>query len=373
MASIRPDDFTFLQQMLKTRSGLVVTPDKAYLLESRLTPIARSFGYADLSALVMQLRGGRDDRLAKAVVDAMTTNESSFFRDGRPFEQFRDHVLPSLVKARSGQRALRVWSAACSSGQEAYSIAMCLLEDRRAWNGFQIDILGTDLSTEILSRAREGKFSQFEVQRGLPIQMLVKYFEQAGDRWQVRREIRSMVQWREFNLLENLAGLGSFDIVFCRNVLIYFDQPTKRRVLEAIARQMPEDGYLFLGGAETVLGITDRFQPVDGLRGIYQLAAAKGARPAAPAAGPKSGATAATTFAAASPSKAQPGARSLASAGAPVGRASGGSGPLGAQSAGPRFGTATTTAAGTKPVASGLARPSGTSVLGRHANLTTKR
>ena len=372
MASIRPDDFTFLQQMLKTRSGLVVTPDKAYLLESRLTPIARSFGHTDLSALVTQLRGGRDERLAKAVVDAMTTNESSFFRDGRPFEQFRAHVLPSLVKARSGQRALRVWSAACSSGQEAYSIAMCLLENKAAWNGFQINILGTDLSTEILDRARDGKFSQFEVQRGLPIQMLVKYFEQAGDRWQVRRDIRSMVQWREFNLLDSLTALGSFDIVFCRNVLIYFDQPTKRRVLEAIARQMPEDGYLFLGGAETVLGITDRFQPVDGLRGIYQLAMGKGARPAAPAAGPRPGRTAAP--AAAAPSSAGSlGGRPLAQAGVPGGRPLGGTGPAGSTSAGGRFGKAATTGTGAQPAASGLSRPSGTGALSRYANLKTKR
>lgn len=367
MAAIRPDDFTFLQNLLKTRSGLVVTPDKSYLLESRLTPVARSFGYADIGALVTKLRGNRDEKLAKSVIDAMTTNESSFFRDSRPFDQFRKTVLPALVKARAGQRKLRIWSAACSSGQEAYSIGISLLEDRAAWTGFKVDILGTDLSTDILTRAQEGKYSQFEVQRGLPIQLLVKYFDQAGDRWQIKRDLRSMVQWREFNLLDSLSSLGSFDIVFCRNVLIYFDQPTKRRVLEAIARQMPEDGYLFLGGAETVLGITDRFQPADGLRGIYQLAGAAKAgraktgvaamRPAAVASKPSASERPAASGASVSAGATRTGAAGATRTSAPGGNSIS---PGRAGSAG--LGRGASTGAG-----------GGTGTLRRYSSLSTKR
>ena len=267
-------DFEFICQILRERSGLVLTNDKAYLLESRLLPVARKWKLATFDDLVRVIRSKMDEAVIRDVVEAMTTNESFFFRDTKPFDQFKALVLPALLKSRAASRTIRIWSAACSSGQEPYSLAMILSEMTAQLNGWKIDIVGTDLSTEILNRAKEGMYSQFEVQRGLPITMLVKYFAQIGDRWQINAKIRGMVQYREFNLLQDPMPLGRFDVVFCRNVLIYFDQPTKTRVLNSVSKLMPEDGFLFLGGAETVLGITDALAPLPGSRGIYGLAAA---------------------------------------------------------------------------------------------------
>ena len=273
-------DFEFICQILRERSGLVLTNDKAYLLESRLLPVARKWKLATFDDLVRTIRTRMDESIIRDVVEAMTTNESFFFRDTKPFDQFKALVLPALLKSRAASRTIRIWSAACSSGQEPYSLAMILSEMAAQLNGWKIEIVGTDLSSEILNRAKEGMYSQFEVQRGLPITMLVKYFAQIGDRWQINAKIRGMVQYREFNLLQDPTPLGRFDVVFCRNVLIYFDQPTKTRVLNNVAKMMPEDGFLFLGGAETVLGITDKFQMVPGQRGVYGVAAphASGAR-----------------------------------------------------------------------------------------------
>jgi chemotaxis protein methyltransferase CheR len=270
-------DFDFICQILKQRSGLVLGNDKAYLLESRLLPVARKYRLASFEDLVRLIRVKSDEAVIKDVVEAMTTNESFFFRDTKPFDQFKQIVLPTLMTTRPNKQ-IRIWSAACSSGQEAYSLAMILAEMSGQLTGWKIEILGTDLSTEILDRAKEGVYSQFEAQRGLPISLLVKYFAQVGDRWQISPKIRGMVQYREFNLLNDPRPLGRFDVVFCRNVLIYFDQPTKARILNNIAGLMPEDGYLFLGGAETVLGITEKFQLLAGHRGVYGLA---GAKPAA--------------------------------------------------------------------------------------------
>ena len=265
-------DFDQICKLLKQESGLILSPDKAYLLESRLLPVARKWKLATFDDLAKALRGNTDAALVRDVVDAMTTNESFFFRDKRPFEQFKDIVLPAMLKSRTDQKRIRIWSAACSSGQEPYSLAMILAELAGKLAGWQIDIVATDLSGEMLARAREGIYSQFEVQRGLPINLLVKYFKQVGDRWQITDKLRGTVDYRAFNLLADPAPLGRFDVVFCRNVLIYFDQDTKAKVLEGVARQMPNDGYLFLGGAETVLGLTDRFQLLSGQRGIYGIA-----------------------------------------------------------------------------------------------------
>ncbi|HEY3149233.1 MAG TPA: protein-glutamate O-methyltransferase CheR [Dongiaceae bacterium] len=267
-------DFEFICQILRERSGLVLTNDKAYLLESRLLPVARKWKLATFDDLVRTIRTRMDEAVIRDVVEAMTTNESFFFRDTKPFDQFKQLVLPAMLKNRASSRTIRIWSAACSSGQEPYSLAMILSEMAAQLTGWKIEIVGTDLSTEILTRAKEGMYSQFEVQRGLPITMLVKYFAQIGDRWQINAKMRGMVQYREFNLLQDPTPLGRFDVVFCRNVLIYFDQPTKTRVLNNVAKLMPEDGFLFLGGAETVLGITDKFQMVPGQRGVYGVAAA---------------------------------------------------------------------------------------------------
>ncbi len=273
-------DFEFICQILRERSGLVLTNDKAYLLESRLLPVARKWKLATFDDLVRTVRTRMDEAVIRDVVEAMTTNESFFFRDTKPFDQFKALVLPALLKSRANSRTIRIWSAACSSGQEPYSLAMILSEAAAQLNGWRIEIIGTDLSTDILGRAKEGMYSQFEVQRGLPITMLVKYFAQVGDRWQINAKIRGMVQYRDFNLLQDLSVLGRFDVVFCRNVLIYFDQPTKTRVLNNMAKMMPDDGFLFLGGAETVLGITDRFQMMPGQRGVYGVTGTQRPAPA---------------------------------------------------------------------------------------------
>ncbi|MBY0431848.1 MAG: protein-glutamate O-methyltransferase CheR, partial [Rhodospirillales bacterium] len=213
------------------------------------------------------------------VTEAMTTNESFFFRDIKPFDIFRQTVLPHLLQHRAAKKTFRVWCAAASSGQEPYTLAMLLKEEAAKLAGWRFEIVGTDISTEVLDRAKSGMYSQFEVQRGLPIQLLVKYFKKQGELWQIDAGIRSMVQYKHFNLLHDPKPLGQFDVVFCRNVLIYFDQPTKTRVLDAIARQMPGDGFLYLGGAETVLGISDKFVPLPGQRGIYGLATGVGTAP----------------------------------------------------------------------------------------------
>jgi chemotaxis protein methyltransferase CheR len=264
-----PDSFAFLSGLVKQRSGIVLTADKGYMLETRLGPMLRREGLAGLDALALRLRAPRAEALTAELVEALTTNESSFFRDGKPFEHLRK-LLPKLAAARPPGHLIRVWSAACSSGQEAYSIAMTVAELGAAMGGRRVEILGTDLSREMLDRAQEAVFTQFEVQRGLPVQMLVKHFTQDGARWRIRPELRAMARFQPFNLLDDPRGLGRFDIIFCRNVLIYFDAPTKSRVLGAIAGLLPPDGVVYLGGAETVLGLTDRLVPTAGERGVYE-------------------------------------------------------------------------------------------------------
>ncbi len=269
-----PGDFDFLRRYLHERSGLVLNAEKQYLAESRLMPVVRKHGLISLADLVTRIRMMPASELAIDTVEAMTTNETFFFRDKIPFEHFRDTMLPALTAARDRDRRLRIWCAAASTGQEPYSLAMAIRELAMsarggALNGFRIDILATDLSGDVLERARAGTYSQFEVQRGLPIQMLLKYFTQVGDAWQVSSDLRAMVQFRTLNLLNDFAPLGKFDIVFCRNVLIYFDQPTKTQVLNRMAPQIADDGYLVLGAAETVVGLTHAFKPVPDKRGLY--------------------------------------------------------------------------------------------------------
>ncbi|WP_417694421.1 CheR family methyltransferase [Roseibium sp.] len=265
-----PSEFEFLKKFLKDRSGLVLSNDKQYLVESRLLPIARTSKLETLSALIQLVQRGGQRQLEIDVVEAMTTNESFFFRDKTPFDHFNETMLPALLQSRSSQRNLKIWCAAASTGQEPYSLAICLKEAAAKMGGWRTRIVGTDLSQEVLEKAKAGLYSQFEVQRGLPIQMLLKYFEQKGDMWQISPSLRAMVEWRKLNLLENFNHLGEFDILFCRNVLIYFDQPTKVEILNRLAKMLPEDGYLVLGAAETVVGLTDAFQPVAGKRGLFQ-------------------------------------------------------------------------------------------------------
>ncbi len=199
----------------------------------------------------------------------MTTNETFFFRDSRPFEEFRDFVLPALREERRIQKKLRIWCAACSTGQEPYSLAMILKDAAGEMMGWRNDIVATDLSNEALGKAKVGLYSQFEVQRGLPVKMLMQYFKQVNETWQIDSAIRAMVTFRNLNLLQSFDALGKFDTVFCRNVLIYFDPDTKKRVLDNIRKCMADDGFLFLGGSETVIGVTESFKRVDGHRGVY--------------------------------------------------------------------------------------------------------
>ena len=269
-----PIEYDYLRKLLKERSGLVLSSDKQYLVESRLLPIARKTGLAGLGELVQKLKAPGAESLVVEVVEAMTTNESFFFRDKIPFDHFREAIMPSLLTARASQRRVRIWCAAASTGQEPYSLAMCLKEMAAQTAGWRVEIIATDLSTEVLEKAKAGIYSQFEVQRGLPIQLLVKYFTQIGETWQIAPEIRSMVQYRAFNLLSEFNQLGTFDAVYCRNVLIYFDQQTKIDVLDRIARITEADGYLVLGAAETVVGLTDSFKPVTDRRGLYSPNAA---------------------------------------------------------------------------------------------------
>lgn len=263
-------DFKTLEDILRQDSGLAVTREKEYLLESRLHPLAVKHDAQDLSGLARKLRAGGAPDLRRAVVEAMTTNETSFFRDMTPFQKLKDEVLPAMIRARAAQKTLRIWSAASSSGQEPYSIAMMLKDYGPALAGWQIDILATDLSHDILAQAKSGVYSQFEVQRGLPIQLLVKYFTQAGDKWTIKPDIGSMVTFKPFNLLSDTppSGMG-FDIVFCRNVLIYFDVKDKARALKTVKQAMRQDGVLFLGGAETIIGVTDDFRMHPDVKGCY--------------------------------------------------------------------------------------------------------
>lgn len=262
-------NFDLYRDLLKEKSGLTLTPDKAYLLESRLTPVAKKWGFSSLDTMCMALRGVPDPGLIKEIVEAMTTNETSFFRDSKPFDLFRDYMLPEMMKTRATTRKLRIWCAAASSGQEPYSLSMLIKEKGAALSSWGIDIVGTDISTEILETAKRGEYSQFEVQRGLPITLLMKYFEQKGEKWCLKDDIKRMVKYQYFNLLDSMAALGKFDIVFCRNVLIYFDRDTKADILNRMAKQMAPDAMLVLGGAETVMGITDTFKPLADKRGLY--------------------------------------------------------------------------------------------------------
>jgi chemotaxis protein methyltransferase CheR len=264
---VTPSDYEYLRKLLKERSGLDLSADKQYLVESRLVPLARKAGLPGIAELVQKMRGGAE-ALTAEVVEAMTTNETFFFRDKIPFDHLKETILPALVQARAARRSLRFWCAASSTGQEPYSIAM-LLKEMPALSGWRTEIVATDLSQAVLEKSKAGIFSQFEVQRGLPIQMLVKYFKQNGDLWQLNADVRAMVQHKQLNLLQDFSHLGTFDVIFCRNVLIYFDQETKAAIFARMARMIEPDGALALGAAESVVGITDAFKPYPDRRGMY--------------------------------------------------------------------------------------------------------
>ncbi|MFN3172525.1 MAG: CheR family methyltransferase [Hyphomicrobiales bacterium] len=265
-----PADYDFLRSFLKERSGLILSNDKQYLIESRLMPVARQEGLDTISALVAKLKTPLGRTAGEAVVEAMTTNESFFFRDKTPFDHFSNVMLPQMMEARKSQRKIRIWCAAASTGQEPYSLAMIIKDMGLKASAYRFDIIGTDISREVLERAKAGTYSQFEVQRGLPIQMLLNHFTQKGETWEISPAIRQMVQYRPLNLFDSFGALGTFDVVFIRNVLIYFEQEAKVSILERVAKQMAPDAFMVLGAAETVVGLTDAFKAVPGSRGLYQ-------------------------------------------------------------------------------------------------------
>lgn len=260
-------DFATIAELVRARSGIVLGLDKAYLVESRLEHLIRIRRLTDLAGLSAKLRSHPTEVLVHDVVEAMTTNETLFFRDTRPFEHLLATALPATHAARPLGQPLRIWSAASSSGQEAYSIAMTVMDAGLSQRPVQI--VGTDISTEQLARARLGIYSDFEIQRGLSTPVLKKYFERANDNWQIKDVMRRMVEFRRWNLMDDLRPLGIFDLVFCRNVLIYFDVNTKRRVLDAIWSRLAPGGWLYLGGAETTFGVSDKFTPCPGIHQVY--------------------------------------------------------------------------------------------------------
>ncbi|HEX3745266.1 MAG TPA: protein-glutamate O-methyltransferase CheR [Bryobacteraceae bacterium] len=252
------DHISYLQQHVYAGSGIVLDTEKQYLLEARLAPILRERGLASLLELSQVLRSTQPSPLHAQVVEAMTTNETYFFREPAHYDALRQAILPELLEMRAGTRKLTCWSAAASTGQEAYSLAMLLLE--MGLGGWSIDILGTDLSSRVLKQAESGRYSQLEVNRGLPVTLLLKYFRRAGLDWELKEEVRRMVRFRAFDLRSGMRSLGPFDVVFCRNVLIYFDSATKRRILDEIHGSLFRGGYLVVGTTEAGLPAGDRFE-----------------------------------------------------------------------------------------------------------------
>ena len=252
------------------QSGIQISRDKAYMLEARLQPIIKQFGLSSFEMLANQLTAPSEE-LKQAVVDAMTTNESFFFRDRTPFKLLYEVMLPKVAeeKRRSGQ-TLRIWCAAAATGQEPYSLAISVLENHRALAGIDVQILATDISHDALQIAKRGLYNQFEVQRGLSAERMITHFEQCDEGWQAKKELRDMIEFKPLNLMRPFTHLGKFDIVFCRNVLIYFDVATKARVLEGISRQMHPYGYLMLGAAETLIGVSDKFAPTADHQNLFQ-------------------------------------------------------------------------------------------------------
>jgi chemotaxis protein methyltransferase CheR len=270
--TITATDFDYITAMVRDRSAIVLDHGKEYLIEARLLPLARKHGTATVAELVHELRRAPSGPLRDLVVEAMTTNETSFFRDSHPFTALSDHVLPDLMRARSGERSLNIWCAACSSGQEPYSIAMLVHDILGADPTWRVRMLATDLSPAMLARTRAGVYSQFEVNRGLPANLLVRHFRRQGLEWQIAEPLRRMVETRLVNLDETFPNMPSMDIIFLRNVLIYFDIATKRQILGRIRRVMRPDGYLVLGGAETTLNLDDAFERAQiGRAPVYRL------------------------------------------------------------------------------------------------------
>ena len=260
--AIATTDMSYIRELILERSAIVIDAEKEYLVQSRLEPVAKESGLGSLEELVTKLQGTPYGPLHKKVVEAMTTNETSFFRDTAPFEALKTHVLPDLIAKRAAQKTLNIWCGASSSGQEPYTIAMVIREHFPELVNWNIQFYATDISTEMLAKCREGKYSQLEVNRGLPAQLLVKYFTKKGLGWQISEDLRKLIKFQEMNLSGTWPPFPRFDIIFIRNVLIYFDVETKKQILGKTRELLNADGYFFLGGAETTLNLDDAFQRV---------------------------------------------------------------------------------------------------------------
>ena len=257
--TLSPTAFRYVADLVRREAAIVLDTGKEYLVEARLQPLARAAGAADLDTYVAHLQSPAGHRSRAAVVEALTTNETSWFRDREPFDVLVSHVIPDLLARTAARRRITIWSAACSSGQEAYTIAM-LMHQHVVPRGWQVEIVATDIAPSMVERTRQGRYSQLEVGRGLPASLMVTHFQRAGTQWQVSDELRRMVRAHTLNLAAPFPALPVFDLVFLRNVLIYFDQPTRRSVLGRVRQTMAPDGYLFLGGAETTLGIDEGWE-----------------------------------------------------------------------------------------------------------------
>ncbi len=269
---IRSEELAYVRDLVRKKSAIVIEEGKDYLIESRLTQVARTAGFEGVEAMLVHMKKGPVNGLHTQVVEAMTTNETLFFRDIHPFESLRDHIFPRFATARSVTRSLTIWSLACSTGQEPYSIAMSAKDYFSKTPGWNVKIVATDLAEKVLERARSGSYGQLEVNRGLPAPMLVKYFTRDGANFKVKPEIREMIDFRPLNLVEQWPVMPKPDIVFVRNVLIYFDIETKKKILARVRQALAPDGVLFLGGAETTLNLDDAFELVpEGKAVCYRL------------------------------------------------------------------------------------------------------
>jgi len=269
VTTLSTDAVSYVCTLVRSRSAIELDAAKSYLIEARLSGVARRHGLSSTSELVAQLRTKADLELQRQVVEAMTTNETSFFRDNHPFEALRKTLVPQFLTARGAAKSLNIWSAACSTGQEAYSCAMLLRESFPQLLNWKVQILGTDLSDDVLAKARAGRFSQIEMNRGLPATLLTKYFIRQGLEWELQPELRALASFRKLNLIENWGPMPTMDIVFLRNVLIYFSPETKKQILEKVRKVMAPDGVLFLGAAETTLGLDAAFQRVQVENSVY--------------------------------------------------------------------------------------------------------
>lgn len=261
---MRITDFDVYKDLLKEKSGLHLIPDQSYMLDSRLGPIAKKWGYFSLESMTIALQGVPDKHLVSDIIEAMASTETSFFRDMGPFDHIRDMVIPAMLKARKTKKKFRVWSAGCSTGQEAYSMAMLIEESKMNGGGWKSEIIATDIAHDALDQARNGVYSRFEVQRGLSIQTLMQYFTQEDNKWKIAESLRKRISFQPYNLVHPVPFKDPFDIIMCRNVISYFDDDVRKAVLDKLAASLAPDGFLYLGLHESAVGLCEALRPLPG-------------------------------------------------------------------------------------------------------------